>query len=109
MNKLSYVVKNTFIKHLTKKERVDEIAEALAPAALSIIRFNQRAVPVLSYVSQLGVPCNCKKLHAVAQHALHRIRHMPPNCMSRELTRMINNFSLIPPTHLPDYQLSAMF
>ena len=38
------------------EHRVHEIVAGSAPAPIAILRYNQRAVPVLSFVSQFACP-----------------------------------------------------
>ena len=52
--------KASFKEPLSKVvQRVQEVTSGNAPAATSILRFNQRVVPVLAYVSQFSPPQRC--------------------------------------------------
>ena len=65
------------------EQRINEVVDGKAPATTSILRFNQRAVPVLSYVSQFAFPpVNMTDLE---MWSIHKILRMPPKCMSRQL------------------------
>ena len=65
--------------------RVHEICLGKAPAAVAVIRYNKRVVPVLSYVSQFAVPPDSYKLQSLAHRSLHSILRVPPNSFSRKL------------------------
>ena len=53
--------------------RVEEVVEGKAPAAASIVRYNQRALPVLSYVSQFSPPPLTADVPGLARGAIHKI------------------------------------
>ena len=59
--------------------RVHEVCLGKAPAAVAVIRYNQRVVPVLSYVSQFAVPPGSCQVHPIAHRCLHSILRMPPH------------------------------
>jgi len=69
--------------------RVHEICLGKAPAAVAVIRDNQRVVPVLSYVSQFAVPPDSYKLQSLAHRSLHPILRVPPNSLSWKLNNSI--------------------
>ena len=77
-------VQNSFKEPLEKVvQRVHEVTEGNAPAASSIIRFNQRVAPVLSYVSQFSPPPIDKNIPELSQWSIHKILRLPSNCKSR--------------------------
>ena len=59
--------------------RVHEICLGKAPAAVSLIRYNQRVLPVLSYVSQFAIPPDSFQIQALAHRSIHSILRIPPN------------------------------
>ena len=61
--------------------RVHEVVEGKAPSTTSISRYNQRAVPVLSFVSQSACSTPEPNLEDLDEWAVHRIPRMPSNCM----------------------------
>jgi len=109
--------------------RVQEVVDGSAPATVAIVRYNQRVVPVLSYVAQFAAPqaSKCLRLKqrqfsekvtvlnetvdlADREHgAIHRILRMPPKCMSRELMHSIGFASIVSPTPVINYSLAIMY
>ena len=69
--------------------RVHEVTGGKAPAATSIIRYNPRAVLVVSYVSQFASPATDAKLAEIDQWSVHKILRMPPNPMSGKLSHSV--------------------
>ena len=57
------------------QDRVQEVVEGSAPMYLAIQRYNQRAVSVLSYVSQFAV--SDADLSSLQQTALHKVFRLP--------------------------------
>ena len=53
--------------------RIHEICLGKAPAAVAVIRYNQRLVPVLSYVARFAIPPEALKIQSLAHRALHSI------------------------------------
>ena len=89
--------------------RAEEIFGGGAPALPSLLRFNERAVPVFSYVAQVFAPRDWKKMYRFEQNAVHKVLHLPPNCMSRELFHSLEIFSGVVPRCLGAYIKSCMF
>ena len=89
--------------------RVQEVVDGNAPAPLAIMRYNQRAVPVLSYVSQFASPFSHFDVADKEQNAIHRILRLPPRSMSRKLMHSIGFCSVIEPRPLRAYSLGIMF
>ena len=89
--------------------RVHEICLGKAPAAVAVIRYNQRVVPVLSYVAQFVVPPDSYKIQSLAHRALHSILRIPPNCFSRNLTNSIGFRTGIGPHPLSSYCASVRY
>ena len=70
--------------------RVEEIVSANAPATTAILRFNRRAVPVLSFVSQFSHPPVCADLPKLDQWNVHKLLRIPSSCMSRNLWHSVS-------------------
>ena len=77
-------------------DRAIEVANGGAPALPSIIRYNERAASVFSYVSQMF--CPPASMEALEQRGVHKMLHMPPNSMSRHLMHSMQPFSTVAPT-----------
>ena len=71
-------------------QRVFEIVAGNAPVTSGIIRFNQRAVPVLSYVSQFAFPPDSFDMVNKEMWCVHKLLRMPARCMSRKLGNSID-------------------
>ena len=74
---------------------------------LAIPRYNQRAVSVLSYVSQFAV--SDADLSSLQQTALHKVFRLPPNSLSREVSTNVGLFTGIDPISLPEYCAAVRF
>ena len=72
------------------EQRVLEIVDANAPVTSCIIRYNQRVVPVLSYVSQFAFPPASFELVSKEMWCVHKLLRMPGKCMSRKLCNSID-------------------
>ena len=83
--------------------RVPKVTGGKAPAATSIIRYNQRAVPVVSYVSQFASPPTEPKLAQLDHWSVHEILRMPPNPMSRKLSHSVAFCTEVDPVCLSAY------
>ena len=83
--------------------RVQEIVVGSAPSTVSIIRYNQRAVPVLSYVSQFAIPPKSFNLEALAHRSIHSVLRLPPQTFSRALTNTVGFCSAIDLTPIKSY------
>ena len=59
------------------RDRVLEVVAGNAPATQAILRYNQRAVPVLSFVSQFAPPPPSFDLPALEQTAIHKNPETP--------------------------------
>ena len=88
--------------------RAGEIFDGGAPALPSLLRFNERAIPVFSYVAQAFAPRDWKKMYRFEQNAVHKVLHLPPNCMSRELFHSLEYFSGVVPRCHGAYNKSCM-
>ena len=105
-----FSIKLSYAAPLDKYQaRVQEIVEGRAPSTVSIVRYNQRAVSVLSYVAQFACPDSSIDLAAKEHGAIHRILRMPPNSMTRDLMYNIDFCTLVSPTRLADYVLASMY
>jgi len=98
--------KDPLVKYVN---RVEEITGGKAPATTSLCRYNQRAVNVLSYVSQFSCPPESAALPALAQWGLHKILRMPPNSMSRQLCHSVSFCAVVDPIPLNAYCKANLF
>ena len=89
--------------------RIQEVVDGSAPATVAIVRYNQRVIPVLSYVAQLAVPSRTIDLAAREHGAIHRILRMPPKSMSRELMHNIGFSTVVSPIPVVNYALAIMY
>ena len=74
------------------KQRVLQVFEGKSPSLPAVLQFNERVSPVFSYVSQVMLPPSSVDLESLEQHGIHKILHLPPNCMSRTLMHSISDF-----------------
>ncbi len=79
-------------------ERVDEIASGSAPSLVSVLRYNERAATVFSFVSQVIPMHDPQSFAALEQRGVHRMLKLPPNCMSRKLMHSLEPFHCKSPT-----------
>ena len=89
--------------------RVHEIVAGKAPAAPSIIRYNQRVPTVLSYVSQFAEPPEEYNVASLAHWAVHCILRLPANCYSRKLINSVAFCSGINPLPILSYCASVRY
>ena len=89
--------------------RVHEVSIGKAPAAVVVIRYNQRVLPVFSYVSQFAIPLVAFKIHALAHRSLHSILRVPPNSFSRKHTNSIGFCRGISPLPINSYCVSVRY
>jgi len=89
--------------------RVHEICNGKSPAAVAVIRYNQRVVPVLSYVSQFAVPPDSYQIQSLAHRSLHSILRMPPNSLSRNLINSVGFCTGINPLPIRSYCASVRY
>ena len=66
--------------------RCFDISLNVASALPSIVRYNQVAVPVFSYGSQVLVHPDIPRLKRLDQRGVHKAFKLPPNCMSQALS-----------------------
>ena len=83
--------------------RIEEIKSASAPAAVSFCRYNQRAIPVLSYVAQFAVPPQDFKFSSMYARGIHSMLRMPPNSMTWKLCRNISFCFVVEPIPIDVY------
>ena len=104
-------VKLSFEAPLAKyQSRVSEVVQGKAPISASIVRYNQRCIPCISYVSQFANPCRQDyDLQAIEHTAVHRVFRMPPQAMSRNLMHSSGFCTEVFPTVLQDYNRSCTF
>ena len=91
------------------KDRVLEVVGGRAPSTQALIRYNQRAVPVLSFVAQFAFPPDSFNLPALEQISIHKVLRLPPNCMSRNLMHNIAFATAVAPTRIADTCLAIAF
>jgi len=85
------------------QNRLEDIVQAGAPVASAILRFNQRAVPVLSFVAQFAECPHTFDLPAIQQKAIHSILRLPPNSLTRTLADSVGVFTDVDPLSLVDF------
>jgi hypothetical protein len=95
------------IKKFSK--RVQEICVGRAPAASALVRYNQRAVPVLSYVAQFAVPPDSYRVSSLAHRSVQTILRVPGNSFSQQLTNNIGFCSGISPLPINSYCASVRY
>ena len=76
---------------------------------MSVLRYNERCVCLLSYVAQFAYPPKEVQPEALEQQSVHSILRMPPNSMSRFLVHSLEPFTAVAPTPLVNYCMSIMF
>ena len=59
-------------------ERILEIYEGGASALPSILRYNERALPVFSFIAQIFPPHESVNISSLEQRGIHKILHLPP-------------------------------
>ena len=91
------------------KERVKEIAEAGAPTLPSILRYNEYAASVFSFVAQVCPIPDHKEFAATEQNGVHKMLRLPPNSMSRRLMHSLEPFLGKSPLCLSAWSKAAMF
>ena len=89
--------------------RIHEVVEGKAPSTTSICRYNQRVVPVLSFVSQFACPAPEPNLEDLDQWAVLEILRMPPNSMSRNLCHSISFCFAVDPILLRAYCAAGLY
>ena len=102
---------DTSYKEPLKKfvNRITEGVEGKAPCTTAICRYNQRVVPVLSYVSQLASPPTRTNIAGLGQWAVHRILRLPANSLSRDLCHSVSVCSAVDPIPLKAYCAANLF
>ena len=86
-------VKKTF-KSCEEKylSRCFDISLGVATALPTIVRYNERAVPVFGYVAQVLLHPDIPRLKRLEQRGIHKILKLPPNCMSQKLPHSFGEF-----------------
>ena len=77
--------------------RCFDISLSPATALPTIVRYNERAVPVFSYVSQVLLHPDIPRLKRLEQRGIHKILKLPPNCMKQKLTHTLGEFCPLSP------------
>ena len=86
-----------------------EIADGKAPSTVAFLRYNERAVTVLSYVAQFAIPLAIVDLGKLEYQAKHKLLRMPPQAMSFDLSHRLGDFCGVAPIALEDYCLAIMY
>ena len=81
-------------KHLS---RCFDISLSAASALLTIVRYNESAVPVSRYVSQVLLHPDIPRLKRLEQRGIHKILKLPPNCMKQKLTHSLGELGALSP------------
>ena len=82
--------------------RVHEVVAGNAPTTSAILRYNQRAVTVLSYVSQFSHPPG-EVLPDLDTWCVHKIFRLPAKCFSRKLCHSVSFCTEVDPISLSSY------
>ena len=77
--------------------RCFDLSLNVATALPTIVRYNERAVPVFSLVSQVLLHPDIPRLKRLEQRGIHKILKLPPNCMNQKLTHTLGEFCPISP------------
>jgi len=77
--------------------RCFDISLSVATALPTIVRYNERAVPVFGYISQVLLHPDNPKLKRLEQRGIHKILKLPPNSMSQKLTHSFGEFCPLVP------------
>ena len=83
--------------------RIHEVVAANGPVTSAFLRYNQRVVPVLSFVSQFAHPPNREVLLDLDQWSVHKLMRIPAKCMSRKLCHSISVCTEVDPIPLVSY------
>ena len=78
--------------------RCFDISLSVASALPTIVRYNERAVPVFSYASQVLLHPDVPRLKRLEQRGIHKILKLPPNCMKQKLIYYFGEFCPLSPT-----------
>ena len=84
--------------------RCVDICLSVASALLTIVRYNERAVPVFSYVSQVLLHPDIPRLKRLEQRGSHNTFKLPPKCTKQKLTHTLGEF--FPFSHKPIFAFS---
>ena len=90
-------------------KRVVEVVGGHAPCTVALLRYNERAASVLSYVSQFGLPPEECGVLDKEQHALHKVLRLPPNSLPRSLLSNLSLFSCVEPIRIYDFCLATLY
>ena len=77
--------------------RCFDISLSVATALPTIVRYNERAVPVFGYISQVLLHPDIPKLKRLEQRGIHKKLKLPPNSMSQKLTHSFGEFCPLVP------------
>ena len=90
-------------------KRVVGISEAKAPATISMLRYNERAIPVLSYVAQFATPPASINIRSKEFYALHKLLRLPPCSLTHAFLHSLSLFTIVEPTPIEDYCSAIMY
>ena len=103
-------IKESYAGPCTKYlERVEDIRSAGAPSLVSILRYNERAASVFSFVAQVIPLHDPPSLAALEQRGVHKMLRLPPNSMSRKLMHSLEPFHCKSPTALIPMCRASMY
>ena len=91
------------------RDRVLEVCSGDAPSTVAILRYNQRAVTVLSYVAQFSPPPCERSIAELSHNAVHKVLRLPPKSMSRSLVHSIAFCTAVDPIFLPHYCAAILY
>ena len=83
--------------------RVHEVVAGHGPVTSAILRYNQRIVPVLSFVSQFAHPPDVEALLDLDQWAIHKLLRIPAKCLPRNMCHSISVCTEVDPIPLSSY------
>ncbi len=90
-------------------ERVEDIGSASAPSLVSVLRYNERAATVFSFVSQVIPVHDPPSLAALEQRGVHKVLKLPPNSMSRKLMHSLEPFHCKSPAAIISMCRASMY
>jgi len=80
--------------------RCFDLSQSVASGLPTIVRYNERAVPVFSYVSQVLIHPDIPRLKRLEQRGIHKVLKLPPNCMNQKLLHSFGHFCPVSPKPL---------
>ena len=87
--------------------RCFDISLSVACALLTTVRYNERAVPAFSYVSQVLLHPDVPRLKRLEQRGVHKILKLPPDCMKQKCTYALGEFCPLSPKPIFTLSIAA--